>query len=198
MAKNPNIIYFSLPEKTRQKLSDLGNGEESISLVAKRLLLSALGEDNEATIPDDTAKALGDRLQTIEQFLWDKDGLVNRQDQILPFVDSIKDDYGDQLAKMGDRLAKIETLLEQKADTALTLKALNHLESAINSPQETAIMIQKKHLDSVPTEITLEHADMAAEFDRTTATIKKWSKNPDHWPEGFIFDGDRQFWVKTA
>jgi hypothetical protein len=63
---------------------------------------------------------------------------------------------------------------------------------------ETAIMIQKKPLDPpVAAEITLTHEQAAEEFGRTTATVKKWANDPNKWPEAWIYDSDKNFWVKS-
>ena len=58
-------------------------------------------------------------------------------------------------------------------------------------------MIQKKPLDPVLAEITLDHIQASKEFEKALTTIKKWSADPNKWPEGWIFDGDKQLWVKT-
>lgn len=179
MAKNPNIIYFSLPEKTRLKLSDLSNGEESISLVAKRLLLSALGEDNDVSIPEDTAKTLGADIEELFRRIEIVENRPLKQFEIL------------------QRLTALENQLVRLNSLEVAVNDLAYLQ---NTPVETAIMIQKKPQPepTVKAEITLTHTEAAKEFEKAVSTIKKWAKSPDQWPKGWIYDGDKQLWIKTA
>lgn len=61
MPKNPNTIQFSLPREYLDKLKTLSENEESIGLVAKRLLLSSLSGESEKT------KFLSERLEILEK-----------------------------------------------------------------------------------------------------------------------------------
>jgi len=68
MPKNPNVIQFSLPVETRSKLEAMGNEGESLSLVAKRVLLDALdgGESTISSSSPDRLAELESKLEKLE------------------------------------------------------------------------------------------------------------------------------------
>ena len=99
-------------------------------------------------------------------------------------LDGVDLEIPDNVAKvLGDRLSALES----------RLSALE------GDKQETAIMIQKRHSPApVIPEITYSHEQAATEWQRTTATVKRWASKPEKWPQGWLFDADKQFWVRTA
>jgi predicted transcriptional regulator len=83
-----------------------------------------------------------------------------------------------------ERLSRLEERLEK-------------LESAIAKTGQPAIMIQKQPLP-LAVEIQRTHEEAAQDWGKTLATVKRWAKDPDKWPEGWLYDGDKNFWVKEV
>lgn len=72
MPKHPNILQFSVPSEVLKKLSNLAlegetdeNGQARLSLIAKRILLNAIGPDRTMTGPIEPSD-LPDRVTAIE------------------------------------------------------------------------------------------------------------------------------------
>lgn len=91
---------------------------------------------------------------------------------------------GDRSQPSEDRLTFLEERLEK-------------LESAIAKTGQPAIMIQKQPLPLV-VEIQRTHEEVAQDWGKTLATVKRWAKDPNKWPEGWLWDGDKNFWVKEV
>jgi DNA repair exonuclease SbcCD ATPase subunit len=51
MPKNENVIQFSLNTEQREKLKAIAIGDESIGLIAKRILLEAIGQETKPSQP---------------------------------------------------------------------------------------------------------------------------------------------------
>jgi hypothetical protein len=64
-------------------------------------------------------------------------------------------------------------------------------------PQTAILMPKKSDSEAIVTEIAYSHEQAGREWQRNLATVKRWAKDPSKWPTGWIYDGDRQFWVKT-
>ena len=69
MPKNPNTIQFSLPSKELEKLKEIADENESIGLVAKRLVLEAIGSSIDKPIGNSKLESLEQRLRVIEEKL---------------------------------------------------------------------------------------------------------------------------------
>ncbi|QHU99589.1 hypothetical protein [Synechocystis sp. CACIAM 05] len=76
-------------------------------------------------------------------------------------------------------------------------RRVSKLESAIAKTGQPAIMIQKQPLP-LAVEIQRTHEEAAQDWGKTLATVKRWAKDPDKWPEGWLWDGDKNFWVKEV
>ena len=169
---NPNIIQFSLPELDRQKLQSLAvDGETSLNLTAKRLLNSILnGVDLE--IPDNAAKALGDRLSALEKSqsnpatipddIGDRlsdlerrakitaqslDPLEGKYDDLLAKV-SLQDSLQRQVSKLEKRLTQAEKLINNQsglvADLSKDVVSVLSKDNPDNSQPEIDVMVGKK------------------------------------------------------
>lgn len=183
-------IQISIPDSLAGELKDYSVRGESPSQTARRLLIDLLNnglpEGIPQSVPQSVPDDLGDRLEKIERHLdWAKREILDGQKKIKEIDHDLY--WGSSLA-----------FQEIKKDiTWLKSTALNHPEG---DRLETAIMIQKKPLElaPTPTEITLTHDEAAGKWDKTPATIKRWAKDPDKWPDGWLWDSDRNFWVKPA
>lgn len=69
MPKNPHTIQFSLPSEQLQKLEALAVNGESVGLVAKRLVLEALGSPLEKAVYKHQLDDLQERIEAIERRL---------------------------------------------------------------------------------------------------------------------------------
>lgn len=191
MAKYSNTIYFSLDKDSRDRLEALANENESIGLVAKRLILEMIGEPSQSSpLPPDIA----DRLSDLTERLSDLEG--NALHNALGRFEAIE-----------SRLEKLESLQRTIAAVhsgyQLQNDRLNKLEAAIAklspdpAPQETAIMIQKNPLPlAIAPSVCLSHDQAAELFGKSPRTIKGWAKDPDRWPDGWIYDSDKNYWTK--
>ncbi len=196
-------IQFYLNEILTDVLLSKGNEGDSPHLIAKGLIEEILKGDRQSTpMPPDLGDRLSDfedRLEQVEnQFLSPED--LERLAGIL-----LRDYFGEGWSLFGDRLSALEKKIAiLPPDLDRRLKILDDLITQIANfdpaPKETAIMIQKQPLPTppTPTEITLTHEEAAREFQRTARTVKGWANDPDKWPEGWIYDGDRQFWIKEV
>ena len=133
MPKSPNIIQFSLPTEVREKLEAMGSGE-SVALVAKRVLLEALG-DNPSAIAAPSSDALTEiqeRLEKLEAQSGDR--------------------QNDDLTQISDRLTNLERILltektakyyrtQQKMPTGLTHK---EIAETIGSSERTMQRVAKE------------------------------------------------------
>ncbi|UAJ73749.1 hypothetical protein IQE94_05560 [Synechocystis sp. PCC 7339] len=183
MAKYSNTIYFSLDKEARERLESYSSDGESLGLTAKRLILDIIGGDRQSSPMspdlDDRLSELSDRLTSLEK------RLILTED-----------------GEKRDRLEKIEKHLDwakrEILDHREKLKDLEHQAHwGGDKPPETTIMIQKQPLP--PTmEIMRTHEEAANDWGKSLATVRRWAKDPDKWPEGWLWDGDRNFWVKEV
>lgn len=209
-----NNIQFSLPEYYRAKLAEHSQGD-SLGKTAKRLIMEILDGPNSGSVPSSSDLGdlgdLGDRLTKLEerveyesdrlQELWESEPTDEN-------VRKLKGEFFQLRQKIEDSLTLVPL------DPIGTDKRLSFLENQVKfmggnmerlykenrelkTHKETAIMIQKQPLTATKTEITLTHAEAAKEFGKALATVKKWGKSPDQWPDGWIFDGDKQLWFKS-
>lgn len=214
-------IQFSLPQSDAERIAELSQEDESLGLACKRLILEIIGGDRQSSpMPPD----LGDRLTNLEK------QLAHVTEQVEARFRLCSQD-GDRLEKIESRLEKLDLGKGLSTDELHELAALlardywgdgqglDHLcdlenrlskiERAIaESPQETAIMMQKQPLPpaeiplktqiALRTEIARTHEEVALAWEKSVSTVKRWAKDPDKWPEGWIYDGDRNFWVKPT
>jgi len=107
MPKSPNIIQFSLPTEVREKLEAMGSGE-SVALVAKRVLLEALGDNPSAiAAPSDALTEIQERLEKLEAQSGDRPDDLTQISYRLELLERDLDAKGDRLSalenKMSDR-----------------------------------------------------------------------------------------------
>jgi TolA-binding protein len=162
-------IQFRLPESYAGEIADYAVRGESQSQTVRRLLLDLLDGVKDSAPEPSSLDSLGDRLSALEK----------RMARMEDFgIESRRGSFDN-----GDRLSALE----------------NRLSALEGDKQETAIMIQKRHSPApVIPEITYSHEQAATEWQRTTATVKRWASKPEKWPQGWLFDADKQFWVRTA
>jgi hypothetical protein len=189
MPKSPNIIQFSLPTEVREKLEAMGSGE-SVALVAKRVLLEALG-DNPSAIAAPSSDALTEiqeRLEKLEAQSGDRpnDDLT----QISYRLELLERD----LDTKGDRLAKIEFVsalpgstfedLSQRIDKLCTRISQLEYERATESPA-----LPKKEISQ-----GLTHKEIAAVIGSSERTMQRVAKEKERWPEGYYWSEESKKW----
>jgi polyhydroxyalkanoate synthesis regulator phasin len=132
MAKHSNTVYFSLDKEARDKLESIAHENESIGLVAKRLILEMIGDGQSTpTLPP----GLDDRLEKIEKHLeWCKRQAIEH-DRRLKEVES-KAYWTDMpdVAALGDRLSALEKQvaeLSSQAAIVIQKRALPPMEPRI-------------------------------------------------------------------
>lgn len=192
------LVRFSIASPYVEILDEQREEGESIHQAAKRLISNLLEGDRQSSpMPPD----LGDRLESLER-------------RVTDLWDESKDFSA--LSRSEERLDKIEASLEElgekipdKGWNYVITKMADRIKALENSPQpETAIMVQKQPLP--PAEIPLKtqialrpeiartHDEVALAWEKSVATVKRWAKDPDKWPEGWLWDGDRNFWFKKG
>jgi hypothetical protein len=175
------LFSFSLPTEQYlellEKYHDSTLPPDSPNLFIKSIVLKALG-------PKKITPDIHNRLNEIEEALGDLKDRVEEAEGLDPdtlqrlanvLITDIKAglDYGDRLSALEGRLSALE-----------------------GDKPETAIMIQKRHSPApVIPEITYSHEQAATEWQRTTATVKRWASKPEKWPQGWIYDSDREYWT---
>lgn len=100
MVKSPNNLQISVPLSIRDKLQMMAVDNESVSLVAKRVLLEALGENSDSQPPSiapDALKEIRDRMDAFDNAIQRLDELESR--------DSGRSEY---VAEVRDRLNQLE------------------------------------------------------------------------------------------
>lgn len=148
--------------------------------------------------------------ETNDSFSDIADRLTNLEKQLTHVTEQVEARFA-LCVQEGDRLSNLENRIDIVENRPIKqfeiLQRLDKIETAIAqkspapAPQpDTAIMIQKKLLElaPTPTEITLTHEEAAHEFERAARTVKGWANDPNKWPQGWIWDGDRQFWIKEV
>jgi len=111
MPKSPNTIQFSLPIEIRKRLEALGSGE-SVALVAKRLVLQALGDDSPK--PAAALSPLESRLSKIDQHLhWCQQAILDAQQKFKEIDHDLY--YGESLSfqELRESIARIEKAILQ-------------------------------------------------------------------------------------
>jgi hypothetical protein len=234
MAKHSNTVYFSLDKDSRDRLESLAHPNESIGLVAKRLILEMIGDDRQSSpIPPD----IGDRLSDLEKqlahvteqtearfALCAQDG--DRLGELSDRLEQLENNQGlspDDLERLsgilsrdylGDRLDSVTEHLRELAlrqieieraiaklppDLERRLGAIDDLLELVANfdpapKSETAIMIQKRLPAAAA--VCLSHEQAAELFGKSPRTIKGWAKDPNKWPEGWLYDSDKNYWTK--
>jgi uncharacterized Zn finger protein len=155
------LIRFTLADPHLEKLKGLVEDQESLHLAAKRLLLTLLGEERQS-LPPDTAQALEQRLEALEQTL---EQISNTA--INPAIDQ----------GVVERLETLEQTLEQISNTAINpaidqdiverLEALeqtlDHLSKPSDSPTNLSALIDQGIVERLETlEQTLEQISNTA------------------------------------
>lgn len=224
-------IQFSLPESDIEKfIAKFCSENESPGVTAKRLILEMIGGDRQSSpLPPDIGDRLSDltdRLEQLEtsppatwqQILGDYDqhvkGIGDRLDALerkqsglnrllVDNQNAIKSLQSDAYwSEYGDRLSKVEKLIERQQDIEAVLSDLTEAIANLSpnpAPQETAIMIQKSPIPlAIAPSVCLTHEQAAEFFGKTVATIKKWAKDGDRWPDGWIYDSDKNYWTKEV
>ncbi len=189
MPKSPNIIQFSLPTEVREKLEAMGSGE-SVALVAKRVLLEALG-DNPSAIAAPSSDALTEIQERLEK-LEAQSG--DRQNDDLTQISYRLELLERDLDTKGDRLAKIEFVsalpgstfedLSQRIDKLCTRISQLEYERATESPA-----LPKKEIPQ-----GLTHKEIAAVIGSSERTMQRVAKEKERWPEGYHWSEESKKW----
>ena len=173
MAKNPNLIQFTLPLEYREKLSALQKKETSPDLVAKRLITELL--DGEASDPPsplspDALEEIRDRLNQLEtgqpEINETMTNLVERIENLEGWISSLRDDRAlakGSLGKFSDRLDALEK--KGKVETA---------------PRE------------IPKGMT--HKQIAEICDVSLYAVTKMAHDRSKWPEGYMWSDESKKW----
>lgn len=169
-------------------LSDVTSGFSADDLGR---LTQLLIEDIKKELPPPSPD-IGDRLESLERQvtdLWEESkdfSALSRSEERLDKIEASLEELGEKIPDKGWNYV-ITTLADR-------VKVLEKL-----TKPETAIMVQKQPLPPAPkTEITRTHEEAANDWEKSLATVKRWAKDPDKWPEGWLWDGDRNFWVKEV
>ena len=172
MPKSPNIIQFSLPTEVRERLEAMGSGE-SVALVAKRVLLEALG-DNPSVIAapsSDALAELSDRLDTLEE----SQGHLN-PDDLERLGKIISDQLG--LKEIRDRLSDLSTRLHQM--------------ELFLSDRPLPPTLPKKEMTQ-----GLTHKEMAEKIGSSERTMHRVAKERERWPEGYHWSEESKKWFPS-
>ena len=171
MPKSPNIIQFSLPTEVREKLEAMGSGE-SVALVAKRVLLEALG-DNPSAIAAPSPDALAEIQERLEK--------LEAQSGDRP---------NDDLTQISYRLELLERDLDAKGDRLSDLSTrLHQMELFLSDRPTLPPALPKKEMPQ-----GLTHKEIAAAIGSSERTMQRVAKDKERWPEGYHWSEESKKW----
>ena len=214
MVKSPNNLQISVPLSIREKLQLMAVDNESVSLVAKRILLEALGENSEAStaIAPDALEEIRDRLNKLEE-------QKTSTEQTHDFLEKVMNENKfDLLAEHGDRLNQLETGQPEFHESIANLvERLENIEGWISSFRQdrtTGLEIQKifqvslelfnDRLDALEAVSTkkpesqsdkgMTHTALAEKLGLDRSTVTRWRNDRAKWPEGYIWSDESKKW----
>ena len=195
MVKSPNNLQISVPLSIREKLQLMAVDNESVSLVAKRILLEALGENSEAStaIAPDALEEIRDRLNTLEK-QWNietGDRLNQLEDQLSVAKKAITVmEEDDSLKNLVERIENLEGWISSlRDDRALAKGSLGKFSDRLDA-------LEKGKVEAAPREIPkgLTHKEMSLICGDAPSVLGKLAKNRDRWPEGYMWSEESKKW----
>ena len=220
MDKSPNNLQISVPLSIREKLQLMAVDNESVSLVAKRILLEALGENSEAStaIAPDALKEIRDRLDVIDKLIGDlssREWVQDNRDYIVKIMDEkgllLIREHEEVLKLLGDRLNQLETGQPELHETMTNLvERLEKLEGWISSLRDDRALakgslgkfsdrldaLEKGKVETAPREIPkgMTHKQMAEICDVSVYAVTKMAHDRSKWPEGYLWSNESKKW----
>lgn len=143
-----------------------------------------------------------DRLQTIEA----------RLEKFEKHLDWAKREILDQREKIKSLESDAYWNGDKKTETAIMVQKqpfppeLGKHPKPEPSPGPISERLLTKESSDIPlktqialrTEIARTHEEVALAWEKSVSTVRRWAKDPDKWPEGWLWDGDKNFWVKKV
>ena len=187
MVKSPNNLNLSVPLSIREKLQLMAVGNESVSLVAKRVLLEALGGNSEAAtaISPDALEAIRDRLNTLEKQWNIETGhrLNQLEDQLSVAKKAITVmEEDDSLKNLVERIENLEGWISSlRDDRALAKGSLGKFSDRLDA-------LEKGKVETAPREIPpgMTHKQIAEICKVSVYAVTKMAHDRSKWPEGYM------------
>jgi hypothetical protein len=217
MVKSPNNLQISVPLSIREQLQLMAVGNESVSLVAKRVLLEALGENSDSpssSIAPDALEEIRDRLDSFDKQIGDlssREWVQDNRDYIVKIMDEkgllLIREHHETLKLLGDRLNQLEAgqpefhesignlveRIENLEGWVVPFRKVEKLTNNLIDRLDALEAVNTKKPESQSNK-GMTHTALAEKLGLDRSTVTRWRNDRAKWPEGYMWSDESKKW----